>query len=89
MCEHPLPVDHAVAAGAADRRAGDHAALALGVLERDVLGVDVAHEVGDRLQRLVGIFEPGQEGVPRVPVDGDVRRRDELDDPPSPAAVLV
>ena len=33
--QHPLPVDDAVAAGAADRGAGDDAALAFGVLDRD------------------------------------------------------
>ena len=39
--DHLGPIDHAVAAGAADRRAGHLAALGVGLRDRDVLGVQV------------------------------------------------
>ena len=55
-CGSLLPVDHAVAAGAADRRAGDLAALGLAVLDRDVLGVQVDEPVADVLQPLVRVL---------------------------------
>ncbi len=56
--DHLLPVDHAVAAGAADRRAGDLAALGLGVLDRDVLGVQVDQPGSTRSSQAIGSWPP-------------------------------
>ena len=74
--DHPGPVDDAVAAGAAHRRAGHFAALGFGVLDGDVLGVHVDQQVAHRLQSLVGVFA-AQVGVAGVVVDAEAGR-----DPP-------
>lgn len=46
---HALPIDDAVAAGAAGGRARHLAAFILRLLDRDVLGVDVNEPVPDAL----------------------------------------
>ena len=77
--DDPRPVDHAVAAGAADRRAGDLAALGGRLLDRDVLGVQVDEPVGDALQPGVGIVA-AEVGVAGVEVDADGRALDQVVD---------
>ena len=70
--DHPGPVDHAVAAGAADRRAGHLAALGVGLLDRDVLGVQVDQPVLDVLEPGDGVLA-AEVAVARVEVDADRR----------------
>ena len=48
------PIDHALAAGAADRRAGDFAALGLGMDDRNVLGVEMDQAVLDVSSHAIG-----------------------------------
>ena len=83
-----LPIDHAVAAGAADRRAGDLAAFGVGVLDGDVLGVQVDEPVDDPLQPGVRVL-PGQVGVAGVEVDADRRRLDQVVDAVQPVGRLA
>ena len=53
---HPVPVDDAIAAGAADRRAADFALLFGGMLHADVFGMNVDEPVHYGLQTLVWVF---------------------------------
>ena len=66
-----LPVNHPVAARAAHRRAGDLAAFGAGLLDGDVLGVQMHEPLYDALQPRVGIVS-AQEGVAGVEVDADL-----------------
>ena len=75
-----MPVDLAVAAGAADGRAGDLAAFGAGLLRRDVLGVDVDDLVDDRFEHRVGIFA-GQERVAAIVVHANPRRIHQVENP--------
>lgn len=43
--KHPRPVDHAVTAGTADRSASDLAAFGRGLIDGDVLGVEMNAEM--------------------------------------------
>src|ERR1035437_1740539 len=54
------------------RRAGDLASFGAGLLDRDVLGVEVHEPLHDPLQPLIGIVS-AQEGVAGVKVDPNAR----------------
>ena len=59
-----LPIDHAVAAGAADRRAGDLAALGVGLLDGNILGMQMDQPAQDAFEPPVRVLA-GQESCCR------------------------
>src|SRR5580765_5719752 len=74
--DHSGPVYDAVAAGAADRRAGDLTALGAALLDGNVLRVEVYEPVCHAGQPLEGILA-AEVGVARVEIDADGRTLDE------------
>src|ERR1035441_2014217 len=82
------PVNHSVAACAADRRAGDLTALRAALLDGDVLGVQVHEALHDALQPLVGIVS-AQEGVASIEVDADAGALDQALDAIQAVGVLA
>jgi hypothetical protein len=74
-----FPVEHAFAAGAADRGTGDLAAFGVGVGGGDILGVEVDEAAGDMLEPGVDIVA-AEVGVAGVEVDSDRRGFDQVVD---------
>jgi hypothetical protein len=70
------PVDHSIAAGAADGRAGDLAALGIGVGDSDVLRVQVYEAVADGFEALVWVLA-AEVRIAGVVVDAEEGRIDE------------
>ena len=89
--DHRTPIHDAFATGTADRRAGYLAALGVGLLDRDILRMQVDERSRTLISHSVGILA-AQIAVSRVEVDPDRRRIDQCGDsiePSGGAAVLL
>jgi len=75
----PVPVQHALAASATDGYARNFAAFRSGMLDRNVLGMQVHQPLDHAIQPRIHIL-PGQVRIARVEVDANGRRLDQVVD---------
>src|SRR5436190_22662534 len=75
-----LPINHSVAAGAPYGRAGDLSALGAGLLDRDILGMQVHQSFSHSLQPSIRILS-AEEGVTGIEIYANARAPHQLISP--------